>query len=55
MALMIELPLREDVLLFNRRRWSEVLADKGLARIPGRIETNRHGQLLMSLPPSGSH
>lgn len=55
MQLVIELPPREQQLAFNRRRWEEVCADPELARVPGRIETNAHGQILMSPPPSGSH
>jgi hypothetical protein len=55
MALLIELPPREDVLRFNRERWAEVVANEELAKVPGKIETNRHGQILMSPPPSGRH
>lgn len=55
MAITIELPPRSEVLEFNRRRWEELLHEPGLARIPGRVETNRHGQILMGPPPSGSH
>src|SRR5690606_1267299 len=55
MLLVIELPQREQQLAINRRRWEEVCADPALAQMPGRIETNAHGQILMSPPPSGIH
>jgi len=55
MQFVIELPPREDQLAFNRRRWAEVLADPALAELPFRIETNSHGQLLMTPPASGEH
>jgi Uma2 family endonuclease len=40
---------------FNLRRWSELLEDRELARIEGRIETDRHGHIIMSPPPAASH
>jgi Uma2 family endonuclease len=55
MQLVIELPSREDQIAFNRRRWQEVLADGELASLPGRIETNAFGNVLMMPPASGSH
>jgi Uma2 family endonuclease len=55
MQLVIELPARQDQITFNRRRWTEVLADPALADLPFRIETNAHGQLLMTPPASGEH
>ena len=55
MQLTIELPSREQQLRFNRQRWSEVLANRELAQLPFRIETNEFGQLLMTPPPSGDH
>lgn len=50
--LTIELPAHSDQTEFNLRRWTELLADKTLANIEGRIETDRHGHILMS-PPAG--
>lgn len=54
--LTIELPAQEDQTEFNLRRWSEITADtelgRELARIEGRIETDRHGYIIMS-PPAG--
>jgi Uma2 family endonuclease len=40
---------------FNLRRWSEILADRELAKLPHRIETDRHGHIIMSPPPAPSH
>ena len=57
--LTIELPVQEDQTAFNLRRWEELLADtelgQRLARIEGRIETDRHGYLIMSPPPGFLH
>jgi len=39
----------------NLKRWGELLADLDLARLPDRIETNRHGHILMSTPPAPAH
>jgi Uma2 family endonuclease len=51
----IELPARPDQTAFNLRRWEELLDDPELARIEGRIETDRHGQIIMSPPPGVDH
>src|SRR5438046_357758 len=40
---------------FNLRRWAELLADHELAKVEGRIETDRHGHIIMSAPPAPSH
>lgn len=55
MQLIINLPNREETLAQHRERWEEVLQNDVLARIPGRIETNASGQILMAPPASGSH
>ena len=55
MQLVIELPPREEQLAFNRRRWEELCADPMVAGLPGKVETNAHGQILMMPPASGSH
>ena len=55
MQLTIDLPPREELIARNRRRWAEVLADRALAGLPYRVETNAHGTLLMTPPPSGDH
>lgn len=55
MSLAIQLPPREDQQEFNLRVWTRVLDDPALAKIEGRIETDRHGHILMSPPPSRQH
>jgi Uma2 family endonuclease len=40
---------------FNLRRWSEILADRELAKLPHRIETDRHGHIIMNPPPAPGH
>ncbi len=54
-VLTIELPSQKAQTDFNLRRWEELLNDPELARIEGRIETDRHGQIIMSPPPAPSH
>jgi Uma2 family endonuclease len=51
----LELPPRKMQAAFNLRRWAELLLDRELARIEGRIETDRHGHIIMSPPPAPSH
>src|SRR4051794_19837695 len=51
----LELPPQKSQTAFNMRRWAELLADRELARIEGRIETDRHGHIIMSPPPAPSH
>src|SRR5262245_35374240 len=53
--LTIQLPQHEAQNAFNLRRWAELLADPQLAKIEGRIETDRHGHIIMSPPPAPSH
>ncbi|MGA8656401.1 MAG: Uma2 family endonuclease [Chthoniobacterales bacterium] len=55
MPLTIELPSIEGQTAFNLRRWHEVLMDPSLAELPHRIETDRHGHIVMSPPPAFSH
>ncbi len=54
-TLTIELPSQKSQTAFNLRRWAEVLDDPNLAKVVGRIETDRHGQIIMSPPPAASH
>ncbi|MEM7010894.1 MAG: Uma2 family endonuclease [Verrucomicrobiota bacterium] len=54
-TLVIHLPLRKEQHAFNMRRWEEVRSDPELAKIPFRIETDRHGNLIMMPPPGGIH
>jgi Uma2 family endonuclease len=53
--LTLELPVHEKQRAFNLRRWAELLADPELARIEGRIETDRYGHVVMSPPPAPRH
>jgi Uma2 family endonuclease len=45
----------EDQSGFNLAVWEKVLADTTLARLAFRVETDRHGQLIMSPPPAPDH
>jgi Uma2 family endonuclease len=54
-SLTIELPPRPAQTRFNLRRWEELMADADLARIEGRVETDRYGNIIMSPPPAPSH
>jgi Uma2 family endonuclease len=54
-TLTIELPPQREQTAFNLRRWSELLADRELARFEGRVETDRHGHAIMSPPPAPNH
>jgi Uma2 family endonuclease len=53
--LTIELPPRKTQTAFNLRRWAELLPDPQLAKIAGRIETDRYGHIIMSPPAAPSH
>ncbi|MBW0001612.1 MAG: Uma2 family endonuclease [Verrucomicrobia bacterium] len=55
MAVTIALENSAEQIAFNLKRWAEVLADPELARLPHRIETDRHGHILMSPPPAPAH
>src|SRR5438552_10343619 len=54
-TLTIELRPQEAQRTFNLRHWAELLDDPELAKIEGRIETDRHGHIIMSPPPAPSH
>src|SRR5438874_1669517 len=45
----------EDQAAFNLAVWKKVLADRFLAGLPHRIETDRYGQIVMSPPPAPEH
>jgi Uma2 family endonuclease len=53
--LTIDLPAEKSYHAFNLRRWKEVCEDETLAQIPGKFETNRHGNIIMMPPASGKH
>lgn len=54
-ALTIELLSQQEQTAFNLRRWEELVADPELTKIEGRIETDRHGHILMSPPAFANH
>jgi Uma2 family endonuclease len=54
-AITIELPPQESQTALNLKRWEELLNDAELAKIQGRIETDRHGHIIMSPPPGANH
>jgi Uma2 family endonuclease len=58
-AMTIDLPAQEDQTEFNLLRWAQLTADTPLSRelskFEGRIETDRHGHIIMSPPPGFSH
>jgi Uma2 family endonuclease len=58
-ALTIKLPVRGDQTEFNLRRWGEMTGDtalgRELARIEGRIETDRHGRVILLGPSEFLH
>lgn len=58
-TLTIDLASREKQTAFNLRRWSQLRTDplivKELAKFQGRVETDRHGHIIMYLPPGFSH
>src|SRR3954452_16608475 len=51
----LELRPRDEQTAFNLRRWEEVLADPALSKIEGRVETDRHGRIIMSPTPAPRH
>ena len=54
-GLTIELPPHHAQTEFNLRRWTELQADTELAKFEGRVETDRHGHIIMTPPPAPSH
>jgi Uma2 family endonuclease len=54
-SLTLELPQHKAQTAINLRRWAELLADPELAKFEGRVETDRHGHVIMSPPPAPSH
>jgi hypothetical protein len=54
-ALAIQLPAHDKQTAFNLERWDELLADPFYSQLEHRIETDRHGNIIMCPPPSFSH
>ncbi len=50
-----ELAAQGDRTAFNLAVWKKLLADPELAKLDHRIETDEHGQIIMSPPPAPSH
>ena len=55
MPVTIELPDLKSQSSFNLARWQEILADPRLATLPERIETDRHGRIVMTPSPGFLH
>ena len=55
MSVAIRIPARDDQSEFNLRVWEKALADPALARLEQRIETDRHGHLIMTPPAGPAH
>ena len=55
MPIIIELPDLKSQTAFNLARWAELSADPRLAKLPDRIETDRHGHILVTPPPAFGH
>src|SRR5262245_39600363 len=54
-SLTLELPPQKTQTESNLRRWAELLSDREVAKVEGRIETDRHGHIIMSPPLAASH
>ena len=54
-AIQVEFPDLELQNKVNTARWTEILADPRLAKLPDRIETDRHGHIIMSPPAAPRH
>jgi Uma2 family endonuclease len=55
MPITIEFPDPKSQTAFNLARWADILDDPRLAKLPERIETDRHGHIIMSPPPAFVH
>jgi hypothetical protein len=54
-TLTIELPRQQDQTSFNLARWNELVGDPILAKVERRIETDRHGNIIMYPVADPSH
>lgn len=54
-AVTLEFRPREEQTAFNVRRWDELQSEPAWFKIEGRIETDRHGRVIMSPPPAPRH
>jgi len=51
----IALPPQRKQTVFNLRRWAELVSDRDLAKTEGRIETDRHGHVILNRVSSPLH
>ncbi len=54
-SITIELPDLASQTKLNLARWTEILADPELAKLPYRIETDQYGLIVMTPPPGFRH
>ena len=54
MALAIQLSPHEDQTEFNLKCWEKILADPKLVKLNQRIESDRHGNIIVTPPPMAS-
>ncbi|PWU12895.1 MAG: hypothetical protein C5B50_20555 [Verrucomicrobia bacterium] len=54
-TLTLELPPLKRQTSFNLRRWAELCADPEVANFEGRVETDRHGHIIMNPPAEAAH
>ncbi|HEY3897067.1 MAG TPA: Uma2 family endonuclease [Chthoniobacter sp.] len=50
-----DLPIIKNQSAFNLARWAELCADPLWIDVEGKIETDRHGQIIMNAPADPSH
>jgi len=55
MNALLSLPRIKNQTAFNLNRWDELAKDPEIERWPGRVETNRYGQIIMSYYSEYSH
>lgn len=51
----IELPTHAEQTELNLRRWDELIANPEVAKIEGRVETDRHGHAILTPPQAPGH
>lgn len=55
MPITIELPAFDIQNSANQQRWAELLNDPLLTKLPGQVETDRYGHIVMSPPARSQH
>lgn len=51
----LEFRSHEAQTALNLRRWDEILSEPSWHKVEGRVETDRHGRIIMSPPPAPRH